>query len=99
VRPQRLERRHLAGSCNENVRPQRPERRHLAGPKQWPVRVKNGHSTVSIYRIERKKNGRSYTEFKLAYYNEVGKRTFQSFSSYARARRITKNLPGICRRR
>jgi hypothetical protein len=44
----------------------------MSRPKQWPVRVKNGHSTVSICRIERKKNGRSYTEFKLAYYNEVG---------------------------
>ena len=36
--------------------------------------------------MNRKKNGRQYQEFKLAYYNEVGKRLFQSFSTLERAR-------------
>ena len=57
----------------------------MSRPHQWPVRVKTGNSTVSIYRIQRKKKGRPYQEFKLAYYNEVGKRLFQSFI-YFRAR-------------
>ena len=64
----------------------------MSRPALWPVRVKRGNSTVSIYRVNRKKNGRPYQEFKLAYYNEVGKRLFQSFSTLERARQAADNV-------
>src|SRR5216117_3412383 len=59
---------------------------------RWPVRVKRGNSTVTIYKAERKKNGHLYREFKLAYYNEIGKRTFQSFNSFKKARKAADNV-------
>ena len=57
-----------------------------------PVRVKRGNSTVTIYKADRKKNGRMYREFKLAYYNEIGKRTLQSFNSFKKARKAADNV-------
>jgi hypothetical protein len=36
--------------------------------------LKRGNSTVTIYKADRKKNGHVYRDFKLAYYNEIGKR-------------------------
>src|SRR5204862_3847011 len=59
---------------------------------RWPVRVKRGNSTVNIYKADRKKNGRRYREFKLAYYNEIGKRTLQSFNSFKKARNAADNV-------
>ena len=64
----------------------------MSRPTRWPVRVKRGNSTVAIYRIKRKKNGRQYVEFKLAFYDELGKRKFQSFSDFNRARQAADNL-------
>jgi integrase len=64
----------------------------VSRPQQWPVRVKSGNSTISIYRIKRKKIGRIYIEFKLAFYDELGHRKFQSFSSFERAREAADNL-------
>ena len=64
----------------------------MNGRSRWPVRVKRGNSTVSIYKADRKKNGRIYREFKLAYYNEIGKRTLQSFNSFKRARKAADNV-------
>src|SRR6266545_1339102 len=59
---------------------------------RWPVRVKRGNSTVTIYKANRKKNGRMYREFKLAYYNEIGKRSLQSFNSFKKARKAADNV-------
>ena len=59
---------------------------------RWPVRVKRGNSTVTIYKADRKKNGRMYREFKLAYYNEIGKRTLRSFNSFKAARKAADNV-------
>src|SRR6266576_321388 len=59
---------------------------------RWPVRVKRGNSTVTIYKADRKKNGHLYREFKLAYYNEIGKRTLQSFNSFKKARKAADNV-------
>src|SRR5207249_8960933 len=59
---------------------------------RWPVRVKRGNSTVTIYKADRKKNGHRYREFKLAYYNEIGKRTLQSFNSFKKARKAADNV-------
>src|SRR5436190_18721735 len=59
---------------------------------RWPVRVKRGNSTVTIYKADRKKNGHVYREFKLAYYNEIGKRTLQSFNSFKKARKASDNV-------
>ena len=59
---------------------------------RWPVRVKRGNSTVTIYKAERKKNGHLYREFKLAYYNEIGTRTLQSFNSFKKARKAADNV-------
>ena len=59
---------------------------------RWPVRVKRGNSTVTIYKADRKKNGHVYREFKLAYYNEIGKRTLQSFNSFKKARKAADNV-------
>src|SRR5712671_3246127 len=58
---------------------------------RWPVRVKRGNSTVTIYKADRKKNGHRYREFKLAYYNEIGKRTLQSFNSFKKALKALKS--------
>src|SRR6266536_5929227 len=58
----------------------------------WPVRVKRGNSTVTIYKADRKKNGHMYREFKLAYYNEIGKRSLQSFNSFTKARKAADNV-------
>ena len=59
---------------------------------RWPVRVKRGNSTVTIYKAHRKKNGRFYREFKLAYYDQIGKRKFQGFNSLKKARRAANNV-------
>ena len=59
---------------------------------RWLVRVKRGNSTVTIYKADRMKNGRIYREFKLAYYNEIGKRTLQSINSFKKARRAADNV-------
>src|SRR6266446_2150635 len=59
---------------------------------RWPVRVKRGSSTVTIYKADRKKNGHRYREFKLAYYNEIGKRMLQSFNSFKKARKAADNV-------
>ena len=59
---------------------------------RWPVRVKRGNSTVTIYKADRKKNGHRYREFKLAFYNEIGKRTLQSFNSFKKARKAADNV-------
>src|SRR6266545_2337360 len=59
---------------------------------RWPVRVKRGNSTVTIYKADRKKNGHMYREFKLAYYNEIGKRSLQSFNSFEKARTAADNV-------
>ena len=64
----------------------------MSRPARWPVRVKRGNSTVKIYKADRKKNGRMYREFKLAYYDEIGKRRFQSFNSLKKARRAANNV-------
>ena len=56
------------------------------------VRFKRGNSTVTIYKADRKKNGHLYREFKLAYYNEIGKRTLQSFNSFKKARNAADNV-------
>ena len=61
---------------------------------RWPVRVKRGNSTVTIYKADRKKNGRLYREFKLAYYNEIGKRMLQSFNSFKKARKAAEAIAG-----
>src|SRR5436305_14157348 len=59
---------------------------------RWPVRVKRCNSTVTIYKADRKKNGHLYREFKLAYYNEIGTRTLQSFNSFKKARKAADNV-------
>src|SRR6266446_4824092 len=59
---------------------------------RWPVRVKRGNSTVTLYKADRKKNGHTYREFKLAYYNEIGKRTLQSFNSFKKAHKAADNV-------
>ena len=59
---------------------------------RWPVRVKRGNSTVTIYKADRKKNGRTYREFKLAYYDQIGKRKLQSFNTLKKARRAANNV-------
>ena len=64
----------------------------MSRPSRWPVRVKRGNSTVTIYKADRKKNGRIYREFKLAYYSEIGKRTLQSFNSFKKARKAADNV-------
>src|SRR6267143_5717152 len=58
----------------------------------WPVRVKRGNSTVTIYKADRKRNGHRYREFKLAFYNEIGKRTLRSFNSFKKARNAADNV-------
>ena len=64
----------------------------MSRTSHWPVRVKRGNSTVTIYKADRKKNGRMYREFKLAYYNEIGKRSLQSFNSFTKARKAADNV-------
>src|SRR6266700_2869009 len=64
----------------------------MSRPSRWPVRIKRGNSTVTIYKAERKKNGRMYREFKLAYYNEIGKRTLQGFNSFKKARKAADKV-------
>jgi hypothetical protein len=49
------------------IRPHEPSR-------SLAVRVKRGNSTVTIDKASRRKNGRIYREFKLAYYDAIGKR-------------------------
>ena len=64
----------------------------MSRTSHWPVRVKRGNSTVTSYKADRKKNGHRYREFKLAYYNEIGKRTLQSFNSFKKARKAADNV-------
>ena len=64
----------------------------MNGRSRWPVRVKRGNSTVTIYKADRKQNGRIYREFKLAYHNEIGKRTLRSFNSFKTARKAADNV-------
>src|SRR5438046_200245 len=65
-------------------------------PNTWPVEIKKGNVTLKIYKTTNTKQGKSYDEFKLVYYDGEGKRRFQSFSDYAdavaRARDVTASV-------
>jgi integrase len=56
-------------------------------PEKFPVQVKKGNSIVRIYRHEND----GYPEFKLAYYLS-GKRKFETFSDFARAKKRADNI-------
>src|SRR5436189_2589200 len=55
-------------------------------PSEWPVKVRKGNTTLTIYYRTSTKNGKAYDEFKLVYRDADGKRRFESFSDYAEAR-------------
>src|SRR2546429_4486230 len=55
-------------------------------PSEWPVKVRKGNTTLTIYYRTSTKNGKAYDEFKLVYRDADGKRRFESFADYADAR-------------
>ena len=61
-------------------------------PSEWPVKVRKGNTTLTIYRTASTKNGKTYDEFKLVYYDAEGKRRFESFSDFGDARTRADNV-------
>lgn len=59
--------------------------------RKWPIQIKSGGHTVRIYRVPRQKAGRTYTEFRVAYYAENG-RQFESFSDFESAERKAREV-------
>lgn len=60
--------------------------------RKWPVKIKSGGHTVTIYRMPRKKAGRTYTEFRVAYYDTENVRHFESFSDFGAAERKAREV-------
>ena len=61
-------------------------------PTQFPVRIKKGSATVTIYKVAQTKGGAEYVSFRVAYYDSEGKRRQEAFADYGEADRAARNV-------
>ncbi len=54
-------------------------------PTTWPVIVRSGSASVRIYRVDRSRAGRDYSEFRVAYYDAEHRRRVEFFSEFPAA--------------
>ena len=61
---------------------------------EWPLIIKRGNSVVRIYRSVNTKGGKEYEEFKVASYDVAGRRRFQTFADFTKAKKAAEGIAG-----